>query len=518
MSRLRVSVLLTLGAGASCLAAPAVGLASPGDFGSAGEFKTASGAFDLATGDFDDDGVIDVATANANGPNATVLLGDGDGTFSEARKSPITTGASPLGVAAGDLDGDGISDLVITESGPDTISVLLSKGNGAFTKTGESPIAVGPDPRRVAVGSFDGDADLDLAVVNANSAGPGAGSVSILLGDGDGTFAQAPGSPVGVGQFPVDVAVGAFNGDSNPDLAVTNSGDDSVSVLLGNGLGGFAPTPGTEGTGDGPWDMVAANLNGDSFADLAVGNAFTENMTVLLGSATGDFSPAPTSPEPEGDQAVTSGDFDGDGDVDLASNQAGDEISILLNNGSGDFTAAPTSPEKALFLVGSLASADTDGDGDRDLLAGGGNGGYYAVTSLLNDEPDEDGDGFLDTADECPSVSGDITGCPITHRLVSLRYKQRAEVFAGRLTLNPGGGEEPSCFGAGNKVRVFRSTNSGPARLGTALTNAKGRFRLAETVKRGRFYAMTPRSLDPLKGICNESTSPTIQVTPQANP
>ncbi len=493
-------------AGLVAAALPATASAAPGDFASAGDFAINGGAFDLVTGDFDDDGTVDVATVDANGPTVDVLLGDGDGTFTRAPESPITVGDSPRGLAAGDLDGDGADDLVVAENGSDTLRRLLSDGDGSFTSAGTT--ATGADPVKVTLGLFDGDAVLDAAVSNSSSESA-TGSVSIFLGDGTGGFGAAPGSPVAVGQFPNNLVAASLNDDANQDLAVLNNGGDSVSILLGSGTGAFATAPGSpEAVGDGPTGIVAGTLNADAATDLAVANNFSENTTIVLGSATGDFTSPPSSPETLGDSDVTAADFDLDGDLDLAVLEGTSTLQVLAGNGTGDFTASDTAP--VLGIAVQVAHADTDGDGDIDLLTGGGNGGEHAVTSLLNNETDADADGFLDVADECPNVAGNTRGCPFSGRLVTLKYKHRAEAFKGKVT-----SEEPSCIGPGVKVNVRKSLSSGGYDLiGSAETNAAGKYRIDEKVKRGRFTARIAQSTDPQTGICSESFSPVHQVRP----
>ncbi len=507
MSRLRISALAA--SIATCgLIAPSLAHAAPGDFSSAGEFQVGTTPYDLTTGDFDDDDVLDAAVPNANGSSVSVLLGNGDGTFANAPESPITTSATPKGVAVGDLDGDGADDLIVTEDGTDAIRVLLSDGDGTFTQEG-SPIAVGADPNKVEVGLFDGDAVLDVAVVNQSYA-TATGSVTVLLGNGTGGFAAAPGSPIAVGVNPTDVVAAHLSSDSNVDLAVTNSNGDNLSILLGSATGAFSVL-GTEAAGDYPETLAVADLNGDFRNDLAVGNGFSENVTILLGSASGDFTQAATSPEPEGDSYVTLSDFDGDGDVDLAASEGNMSVVVSQNNGQAAFTPLESGPIAVLGLATHLAAGDTDGDGDNDILSTGGNGGYYAVTSLLNDETDTDGDGFADIGDECPDVAGSTRGCPFFPRQVTLKYKKRAAAFKGVVTSS-----EPACVGPGVKVNLRRSAASGAAFIlvGKTKTDRRGKYRLDEKVGRGKFTARIASTTDPDVGICDAAVSPVIRVEP----
>jgi len=110
-------------------------------------------------------------------------------------------------------------------------------------------------------------------------------------------FTPSIGSPFQVGALPVSVAVGDFNGDGTLDLAIANSGDNTVTVLLGTGTGGFTAAPGSPfRVGVGPRSVVVGDLNGDGKLDLAIANSGDNTVTVLLGTGTGGFTAAPGSP------------------------------------------------------------------------------------------------------------------------------------------------------------------------------------------------------------------------------
>lgn len=121
-----------------------------------------------------------------------------------------------------------------------SFTVMQANPSGTLTQAAGSPITVGSNPLAAAVGNFHGGGLQDVAIVN--QAG---GTVTILLSNGSGVFTQAPGSPVAVGSLPRFAAAGDFNGDGLQDLAVVNQGSNNVTVLLGNGAGGFAPAPGS---------------------------------------------------------------------------------------------------------------------------------------------------------------------------------------------------------------------------------------------------------------------------------
>jgi hypothetical protein len=331
----------------------------------------------VTVGDFNGDGKADLAVANGSSGTVTVLLGNGDGTFTAAAGSPITVGSRPVSVAVGDFNGDGKADLAVANYVDNTVTVLLGNGDGTFTAAG-SPIVVGNGPESVVVGDFNGDGKADLAVANN-----GDNTVTVLLGNGDGTFTAA-GSPIVVGNGATSVAVGDFNGDGKADLAVANYVDNTVTVLLGNGDGTFTPAAGSPiVVGNGPGSVVVGDFNGDSKSDLAVANNGDNTVTVLLGNGDGTFTAA-GSPIVVGNGAtsVAVGDFNGDGKADLAvANYGSGTLTVLLGNGDGTFAAAAGSPITVGNNASAVAAGDFNGDGKADLAVA--NWGDNTVTVLL---------------------------------------------------------------------------------------------------------------------------------------
>ena len=232
----------------------------------------------------------------------------------------------------------------------------------------QSTYAVGSAPQALAVGDFDGDGHPDLAVANYNS-----NTVSVLLGNGDGTF--QPQTTYAVGGEPNGVAVGDFNGDGHPDLAVANYNSNTVSVLLGNGDGTFQPQT-TYAVGPGPNDVKVGDFSGDGHLDLAVTDANSNQVSVLLGNGDGTFQPQATYPVGTLPNALVVGDFNGDGHLDLAVinsfgsgnlNATLDSMSVLFGKGDGTFQPQVIYPGTPDFLPYGIAAGDFNGDGHPDL-------------------------------------------------------------------------------------------------------------------------------------------------------
>jgi len=308
----------------------------------------------------------------------SILLGNGDGTFRTA--VDYAAGVGPIGVAVGDFNGDGISDLAVANYGDangrgGNLSVLLGNGDGSFRKAVN--YATGSGPFAVAVADFNADGFLDLVVVNDIS-----NTVSILLGRGDGTFRAARGFPTGL--YPDSVVVGDFNGDGIADLVVANYGGNNVSVLLGNGDGTFRAAV-NYAAGLTPVAVRAGDFNGDGILDLAVGNFLGSTVGVLLGNGDGTFQAAFSYAVGLNYNLAPSMlavmDFNGNGDPDLAV-AFGGGVRLLLGRADGTFQTTAIS-----YVAGanpfSVAVGDFNGDGLPDLAVA--NPDANSVSILLND-------------------------------------------------------------------------------------------------------------------------------------
>ena len=280
----------------------------------------------LVTADLNGDGRPDLAVANYTSKDVSVLLGDGAGGFSAAPGSPVRVAGHPLSVTAADLNGDGKVDLVIPAY-KNVISILLGDGLGRFAAASGSPIAVGSDPSS-AIADFNRDGKPDLAVADSKK-------ISILPGTGDGRFGAARTVLAATGPDRGFLGVADFNRDGKPDLAVTRVASDDVGiqvrVLLGNGTGGFRRAGSPIAVVYNEAAGAVADLNGDHKSDLAVSSF---GVTVLLGNGAGRFRPAVDSPFPAPGVAIAAADLNGDGKPDLALTGPNDAVTIMFQTPS----------------------------------------------------------------------------------------------------------------------------------------------------------------------------------------
>lgn len=318
--------------------------------------------FNNVLADFNGDKILDMAVANSDPGVATisVLLGKGDGTFVPSATYPV--GNEPTALLAADFNGDHIMDLAVANElgrgANQCLSVLIGNGDGTFKPAVN--YAGGRAPRGIAKGDFNNDGITDLVIANNDG-----DDVSIYLGNGDGTFQPAVDYPSHT--HPKAVAVGDFNRDGNDDLAVANHDTSDVSILFGDGKGHFA-APVNYSVGLNPRDIHVGNLRGGvNEKDLVTADGGSTTISVLLDNGDGTFQPSVHYPAGSSPRWVILDDFNGDGILDAAaSDYAGASVDVLL--GKGDGTFGKVFP----FAVGAqptgIQSGDLNGDGKPDLV------------------------------------------------------------------------------------------------------------------------------------------------------
>jgi hypothetical protein len=304
--------------------------------------------------------------------------------------APAETGAAGVGqlfqvapqcrsvAGTGDFNADGKTDVVTVTPGG-SVRVFLKNGDGTFQEPRDYTVPFAPGG--VTVEDFNRDGKLDLAVsaYGASSAfsNPAFSVVSILLGNGDGTF--QPRLDFAVPFQLIAMAVGDFNGDGKPDIAVAG---DGLSVLLGNGDGTFQPHIDTA-ISSRTNSFVVEDFNGDGKADAAVANP--SGVSVLIGKGDGTFNAeVDYAAGPNNSLVVAVGDFNGDHKLDLAVpaiNGTNSIVNVLLGNGNGTFRTAISNPVDVspAFGIVALLVADFNGDGKADV-AGVDTGNFVGVS------------------------------------------------------------------------------------------------------------------------------------------
>jgi hypothetical protein len=360
-----------------------------GTFADRADSATGPAPTSVATGDLDGDGRPDLAVANSTDVGrpgtVSVLRNLGNGTF--AAKVDYATGSQPLSVAIGDLDADGRSDLVVANRSSDSVSVMrnTSVGNGTITFAAKVDYATGFWPFTVAVGDFDADGRPDLVVANS-----GSNTVSVLrntsLAGGDVSFAAKVDYVTGF--TPVSVAIGDMDADGRPDLVVANSYDNTVSVLRNTSLAGGNVSFASKvdyAVGWAPWSVAIGDLDNDGRPDLALANLSGGSVSVLRNTSSGlgnvTFAAKVDYATGSGPISVAIADLDVDGRNDLASvNNYSYSVTILRNLGDG--TLAAYGNYGAGARPRSVAIGDLDGDDKPDLAVA--NSGSNTVSVLRN--------------------------------------------------------------------------------------------------------------------------------------
>ncbi len=324
----------------------------------------------VAVGDLNGDGLLDLVVTNQTNKSISVLKNTGTNSISFATQQTFATGGAPVSVVIGDIDGDGLPDLVIANFNDATVSVLQNTStNGNISFANQVTFGAGVFPFSVSIGDLDGDGKLDLVTTNI-----GAAAISVLKNTTSNGTISFTGQGFSTGNRPVSVAIKDLNGDGKLDLAVVNSNDNTVSVLANTSTSGnisFA-TQVAFATDKGPDSIIASDLDGDGKLDLATANQASNTVSVLKNTGTSgniSFATQVTFSTGSSPGSIIASDLDGDGKLDLTvTNGIDTTVSVLQNSStSGNISFANQVTFSTGSAPGSVATGDIDGDGKLDL-------------------------------------------------------------------------------------------------------------------------------------------------------
>jgi hypothetical protein len=298
-------------------------------------------------------------------------------TASFVAQATQSTSGSAYAIATGDLDGDGILDLVTAQNALGVVHVFIGNGDGTFGAP--TAYAAGTTPYSISLADLNGDGRLDIVATNRDSA-----SVSVFLASGaPGAFGAK--TDYAVGTSPYASAIADFDSDGRPDIAVANRDSGTVSVLYNTSTAGVFAAAVTLTAGTGTRAVQAGDLNGDGRPDIVAANWDSNDLTIFLSSGTpGTFSAGVS--RPVGTQARSLGlaDFKRDGLLDIAVANYGDAtVGILLNPPATPGTFGVQTTLASAVQVHCLAVADVNGDGLPDVISGHANANGTYV--FLND-------------------------------------------------------------------------------------------------------------------------------------
>jgi hypothetical protein len=339
-----------------------------------------------AFGDLNGDNKLDIVVANSGIDSMAIFFGNGDGTFSNETTYSTGVDSKPYSIAVGYFNEDNHLDIIVANYGTHKIAIFLGYGNGSFTlevlySTGVS------QPLLVLVNDVNNDDRLDIIVVNY-----GTNTFGIIFGYKNGTFSEQMLYPTGYDSLPCSGAVGDFNNDTRLDIAIVNCGTYTVSIFLGDGNGLFAPENSYFiGKNSKPYSIAVSHLNEDNKLDIVIGNSGTGTIVILFDYENGIFGNKTTLlTDIYGPQQIVIGDINNDNLEDIIiTNNLDDNICIIEGSKDGTFGRQTIYSLSVNSNPSSIIIADLNNDKRKDIVVvnTGVNNiaimlGYYSVNFL----------------------------------------------------------------------------------------------------------------------------------------
>jgi len=345
------------------------------DFGGAYNYNSEYRPFEITMADYNDDGYLDVATCSKANDNIAVLLNNGSGAFPTYTASPEGAyNVDPQKIHSADFNNDGDIDLVTANRGNSTLTVYLNDGTGHFPEYSFVTTDIDYDPFDCYPADINHDGNMDVVVVIIDYSHY---EMKVFPGNGDGSF----GYPMYAFTFssshnPMSSCAADLNNDGYMDLVYGDYNRDEVTVYLSNGTGSFIPTPGEYDVVEHPMDLGIADFDGDGYQDIATCGYYGD-VSILINQQDGTFCTATTVPLTGSLTSLMVTNFDDDGDIDLAVAIEGDYAAVLYNDGSGAFGSAD------IMSVGDnprgIFAGDIDGDGSADIVTANQYGNNISV-------------------------------------------------------------------------------------------------------------------------------------------
>jgi hypothetical protein len=327
-------------------------------FGSEVNYNIGGSYNGMTSGDFNNDGIYDLAFADCGGNKARVTLGLGNGVFS-GTSSFTSVGTCPTSIVSADFNNDGKLDLAVGNANSGSVSVLLGNGTGSSFSTSGTYSVGNAYTYNVNVGDFNNDGKIDLAVVTGHDWQGSVDTLGIFLGTGTGTFGSVTSYTVGT-QPPRFVSPGDFNNDGKTDLIVSWSGGSGLLFFNGVGNGTFSAGVAISGTDSG---LTVGDFNKDGNLDFINGGA--SDFGVYLGVGNGTFSERNSISS--SCYRIDSTDFNNDGNLDVVCGSFS-TVGVSLGKGDGTFYAETTySP--VVGASGSIIAKDLNNDGRGDIVS-----------------------------------------------------------------------------------------------------------------------------------------------------
>jgi hypothetical protein len=323
--------------------------------------------YSIVVCDFDDDGQLDIITANYNDDSIGVFLGYGDGTFGVMTAYSTGSGTTPTYVTVGDFNNDNRLDIAVVNRGTDNVIVYFQYEHGLYYEGEPYSSGIWSGPISLAIGDFNNDNRLDFVTSNLY-----ANDIGVFLGYGNALFGSINIYSIISGSQPDAVAIGDFNNDGRSDFVIANYGTNNVGIILGITDGNFNhmklyPT----GAGSAPCSVAVGDFNDDNHSDIVVANCKTDNLVILLGFGNGTFDTGAnySTGSRSHPQSIAIADFNNDNIIDIAvANSGTSNILLFYGYENGTFENKESYQLGYDYLPYSIAVNDLNQDGWMDIV------------------------------------------------------------------------------------------------------------------------------------------------------